>query len=201
VSALDFRFHTGALSTDLVATVGRRLAGGLERLTSTARLTEWLTGAELVPAGVAVARPQVAGRELQQARDLREAIYRLMLSRIAQGQATAQRQAATADIRAVNSWARKRPATPQLADDGSFALQKLAGEDAGTALGVIARDAIDVVTGERAAYLRACEAGDCGMLYLDLSQGRTRRWCSMKECGNRAKVAAYRARRKDGAAS
>jgi len=196
VNALDFRFHTGARSTDFVATVGRRLAGGLERLTSPARLTEWLAGA-----GVDVAGRQVSSRELQQAQDLREAIYRLLLSRIAQGQATAQQQAATADIRAVNSWARKRPATPQLADDGSFALQKLVGEDAGTALGVIARDAIDVVTGERAAYLRACEAGDCGMLYLDLSQGLTRRWCSMTECGNRAKVAAHRARRKEGAAS
>jgi predicted RNA-binding Zn ribbon-like protein len=195
MNALDFRFHTGALSTDFVATVGRRLAGGLERLTSPARLTEWLTEAELAAGEPVPADDAVTGRELQQAQDLREAIYRLMLSRIA------GRPATVTDSRVINGWARKRLPAPQLNDDGSLAPQRLIAEDAGMALGVIARDAIDVLTGERAAYLRACEAADCGMLYLDLSQGRTRRWCSMKECGNRAKVAAYRARHKEGATS
>ncbi|WP_344847615.1 CGNR zinc finger domain-containing protein [Kribbella ginsengisoli] len=198
MNALEFRFQTGSLSTDLVATVGRRLAGGLERLTSTTRLTDWLTEAELLEAGPVAAsseRRQVVGTELRQAQELREATYRLMLSRITGQPATA------ADCRVLNGWARKRRPPPQLREDGSLAPQRAATDDVAMALGVIARDAIDVLTGDRAQYLRACEAGDCGMLYLDHSQGRTRRWCSMKECGNRAKVAAHRARQREGATS
>lgn len=185
MNTTDFRFYTGALSTDFVATVGRRLAGGHERLTSAARLTEWLVHVKLVEP-----ETRVSDRELQQARDLREAIYRLMLIRIAQRPATA------ADIRVINYRARKHTPAPQLSVGEPFTLQPHDGDDSGTALGVIARDAIDVVTNTRATSLRACEAADCGMPYLDLSQGHTRRWCSMKECGNRAKVAAHRARRK-----
>ncbi|HEU4947922.1 MAG TPA: ABATE domain-containing protein [Kribbella sp.] len=184
MSALDLRFDTGTLSTDFVATVGRRLAGGCERLTSAGRLAEWLVHADLAAPDI-----PVSDVELQQARASREAIYRLMLSRIA------ERPGTPADVRVVNGWARKRTPAPQLSVDGAFALQPV-DADVGTALGVIARDAIEVVAGTRAESLRACEATDCGMLYLDLSQGRTRRWCSMKECGNRAKVAAYRSRRK-----
>lgn len=181
----DFRFYTGALSTDFVATVGRRLAGGYERLTSATRLTEWLVQAELVEPGT-----RVSDRELQQAQDLREAIYRLILIRIA------QRPSVEADVRMINDWARKRTPAPQLDVGQPFTLTRHDSDDAGMALGVIARDAIGVVTSARAASLRACEATDCGMPYLDLSQGHTRRWCSMNECGNRAKAAAYRARRK-----
>jgi predicted RNA-binding Zn ribbon-like protein len=187
VSTSDFRFYTGALSTDFVATVGRRLAGGHERLTNGARLSEWLVHAEL-----AVSHAPVSDRGLQQARDLREAIYRLVLSRIA------RRPAAVADVRAINEWARRRAPAPQLSMAESFTLQPHDEGGVETALGAIARDAVKVVTDASAANLRACEATDCGMPYLDLSQGRTRRWCSMKECGNRAKVAAFRARRREG---
>ena len=40
--------------------------------------------------------------------------------------------------------------------------------------------------------VRVCPGHDCGWLFLDAS-GR-RRWCSMRSCGNRAKVAAHAAR-------
>jgi hypothetical protein len=32
------------------------------------------------------------------------------------------------------------------------------------------------------------------VLYLDTTRSGTRRWCSMRRCGNRAKVRAHRAR-------
>ncbi|MFF1909458.1 CGNR zinc finger domain-containing protein [Kitasatospora sp. NPDC058218] len=35
---------------------------------------------------------------------------------------------------------------------------------------------------------------DCSLLFLDDSQARRRRWCSMDRCGNLAKIAGYRAR-------
>ncbi|HVI75944.1 MAG TPA: CGNR zinc finger domain-containing protein, partial [Anaeromyxobacteraceae bacterium] len=41
------------------------------------------------------------------------------------------------------------------------------------------------------ARVRVCgmsEAGECGWLFLDRTKARSRRWCSMKDCGNRAKA-------------
>jgi predicted RNA-binding Zn ribbon-like protein len=45
--------------------------------------------------------------------------------------------------------------------------------------------------------IRECPGEDCGYLFRDTSHGR-RRWCSMKSCGNRAKVQAFRDRQKTG---
>lgn len=41
--------------------------------------------------------------------------------------------------------------------------------------------------------LKVCPA--CGKAFIDQSKTRSRRWCSMSGCGNRAKVAAHRERR------
>jgi predicted RNA-binding Zn ribbon-like protein len=42
--------------------------------------------------------------------------------------------------------------------------------------------------------LRECAGAACGRLYLDTSRNRTRRWCDMGTCGNRAKAARHRRR-------
>jgi predicted RNA-binding Zn ribbon-like protein len=42
--------------------------------------------------------------------------------------------------------------------------------------------------------LKACRADDCKFAFLDTAKNRSRAWCSMQSCGNRAKVAAYRER-------
>ncbi|GAA3202873.1 CGNR zinc finger domain-containing protein [Actinocorallia longicatena] len=45
--------------------------------------------------------------------------------------------------------------------------------------------------------LRTCAADSCGRVLVDLSRNRCRRFCDSKTCGNRAHVAAYRARRRE----
>jgi predicted RNA-binding Zn ribbon-like protein len=45
-------------------------------------------------------------------------------------------------------------------------------------------------------YVKACEGSTCTLLFVDRTRGRARRWCSMAICGNRAKQAAHRHRRK-----
>jgi len=44
--------------------------------------------------------------------------------------------------------------------------------------------------------VKACEGPACTLLFADHTRGRTRRWCSMAICGNRAKQAAHRHRLK-----
>ena len=46
--------------------------------------------------------------------------------------------------------------------------------------------------------LKACAAEDCQWAFYDTSRNRSRTWCSMEVCGNRAKTRAYRARLTDG---
>ncbi len=47
-------------------------------------------------------------------------------------------------------------------------------------------------------YVKACEGSTCTLLFVERTRGRSRRWCSMAICGNRAKQAAHRDRRKTG---
>jgi predicted RNA-binding Zn ribbon-like protein len=42
--------------------------------------------------------------------------------------------------------------------------------------------------------VRHCEGNDCVMWFYDRTKGHRRRWCTSTGCGNRAKVAAFRAR-------
>ena len=61
---------------------------------------------------------------------------------------------------------------------------------AGRLLGIVARAQADG-TWER---LKACPWHTCHYAFYDHSRNRSRTWCSMAVCGNRAKAAAYRAR-------
>lgn len=44
------------------------------------------------------------------------------------------------------------------------------------------------------ALVRKCENTDCTLWFYDRTKSHRRRWCSMAVCGNRMKVAAFRAR-------
>jgi predicted RNA-binding Zn ribbon-like protein len=58
----------------------------------------------------------------------------------------------------------------------------------------------DVIRMKELGRLRICAAGDCESVLVDLSKNRSRRYCD-NGCGNRANVAAYRARRTQGASA
>jgi predicted RNA-binding Zn ribbon-like protein len=64
----------------------------------------------------------------------------------------------------------------------------------------IARSAADLLTEGPLAAIRRCEGKGCGWLFLDTSRNRTRRWCDMRICGNRAKARRHHERMKTGAA-
>jgi predicted RNA-binding Zn ribbon-like protein len=40
--------------------------------------------------------------------------------------------------------------------------------------------------------IRKCGAADCGVYFVDASKAHRRRWCSMKNCGNREKQKRWR---------
>ena len=54
---------------------------------------------------------------------------------------------------------------------------------------------VDVIRSKELARLKVCAADDCQAVLIDLSKNRSRRYCDTGNCGNRAHVAAYRARK------
>lgn len=46
--------------------------------------------------------------------------------------------------------------------------------------------------------LKQCPDHSCGWVFWDATRSRTRRWCTMRVCGNRAKTRAYTERRRSG---
>ncbi len=62
------------------------------------------------------------------------------------------------------------------------------------ALVVLAECYLKARLGENWLRVKACASADCRYAFLDTSRNRSRRWCEMAYCGNRAKNRAWRQR-------
>ncbi|MFC8127019.1 CGNR zinc finger domain-containing protein [Streptomyces sp. NPDC057302] len=63
-------------------------------------------------------------------------------------------------------------------------------------LAVLAIAWSELVTTGDAARLKRCAEHTCGWAFWDVSKNRSRRWCSMKVCGNRNKSRSYASRQR-----
>ncbi len=179
------RFDAGSLSLNLVATVARRFAEPVERLTSVEHLRDWLAGVGL---DVETAPTE---DDLIRIRSLREHLDALFRSALAGARPPAD---AVAEINSAVACG-----VPRLsATRARFALASpaTAGRALDPVMALIATDAIRILVGGERRDLRVCAADDCRMLYLAHGR-RARRWCSSARCGNRSRVAAHRARSGD----
>jgi predicted RNA-binding Zn ribbon-like protein len=100
-------------------------------------------------------------------------------------------------VASVNQLLAEEHAVPQLVrhDEWDYHLHATA-DDApiATRMAVEAAMAItDVIRAGELSRLRTCEYPGCGNVIVDLSRNRSKRYCEAG-CGNRAAVAAYRAR-------
>jgi predicted RNA-binding Zn ribbon-like protein len=183
--APSFSFHRGSLALDFAGTVGARASvQPEERLPDVAALGQWLREAGLL-APEQRARP--SADECARAVDMREAIARIGNALFAGSSPHAK------DIATINDAAvRLALGTPLLSDDLTACW--MTQQPVSFALGRIAADAIAVFSAERARLTR-CALPGCGALLLSRARNEPRRWCSMETCGNRAKVAAHRARK------
>lgn len=58
-------------------------------------------------------------------------------------------------------------------------------------LGPIVESACDLLCNRDWSRLKRCANPACGLYFYDSTRNRRRRWCSMRTCGNRMKVAAF----------
>jgi len=61
----------------------------------------------------------------------------------------------------------------------------------------VAQAVAELLTEGDLSLVRQCEGSDCVLWFYDHTKAHRRRWCSMAHCGNRMKVAAFRARQRD----
>lgn len=190
---LQFRFVAEPLALAFTATVGERWRARFERLRTPADLVRWLREAGLI----GDERHLTANEStLQAARGLREAIYAVAKAWADRREDEPPRLSALAAQQAtINDWSQRPAAGRSLRTDAdgqwSAVWTDATIEDL---LSELARQSVDLLTTPMAARIRECSADDCALLYVDTSRSAPRRWCSMKTCGSRAKVSAYRAR-------
>lgn len=98
-------------------------------------------------------------------------------------------------IRRTVTW-RCLAADPQDACRSLCCLWEFRDAPAYAALGPVAWKSAELLELGETDRLKICPAGNCGWLFIDTSKNRSRTWCSMKACGNAAKVRRFRERHK-----
>ncbi|MFF8730948.1 CGNR zinc finger domain-containing protein [Streptomyces sp. NPDC015171] len=178
-----FRQGAGRPCLDFIRTLRHRgTAEAVEELPDAEALAAWVRQCGPCPAAV----DDAAAASVRTARELREAVHRLI---------GAARAGGTPDARArtlVNEAAAHAVPVPALTASGQLAWH--ADDPVRAMLALVARDALDLVTSPALDRVRDCAGTACGAVFLDTSRPGTRRWCSMDTCGNRAKKQALRHR-------
>jgi predicted RNA-binding Zn ribbon-like protein len=166
------------LVIDFVNTAG--LEPVREDLPTPAALVAWLEARGLQPG----ARATVA--DYEEAKRVREALLDLLL---AHNEVETDVGAASA----VLDRAARRAGLGVRFADGAATVEPAASGVRGAIGRILAEVSAGMADGtwER---VKACRADDCRHAFLDTAKNRSRAWCSMQSCGNRAKVAAYRER-------
>ncbi|MGQ0840378.1 CGNR zinc finger domain-containing protein [Actinokineospora sp.] len=180
-----YSFDPGSFCLELLLTGGPGPYQRYEILHAPADLVAWLRDsrlAEIAPLG----EVRVRQAELARVKHFRDTLWRL-------ARAVAAGDTLDSDGLAVLNAAAEAPPRPRV--DPETGVRGWAGPITGThVLGAAAREAIDLVATDLAARVRECAADDCQLMFLDTSRPGTRRWCSMRRCGNRHKVGVYRGR-------
>jgi predicted RNA-binding Zn ribbon-like protein len=167
------------LLLDFVNTVDLRPYS--EALETPAALAEWLAGRDLLEPGT-----KATAADLREALELREALRTLLGAHndvpgdVAEASAVLERVSRSAKLSVC--FAR-----------GHLQLEPQSAGIRG-ALGRIVAEVATAMSEGTWARMKACRAEDCRWVFLDTAKNQTRAWCSMKSCGNREKVRAYRAR-------
>jgi predicted RNA-binding Zn ribbon-like protein len=148
-----------------------------DELADPERLAAWLRSSGLGAGDVAL--DEAAHRRVV---EFREALRGVLLAH--NGAALDPGAIATLDAAA-----RDAPVRVAFAADGTARLA--GGGVVGELLAIIARAQAEGTW----PRLKACPADGCMWAFYDRSRNRSRTWCSMSVCGNRAKARSYRARR------
>jgi predicted RNA-binding Zn ribbon-like protein len=194
----SWKFVGGRLCLDFINTVGGRAGSTVlkDKLVDYNHLLEWSRQGDIANqtesrdlARRAAAHRHEAEATLRRAVQLRETLYRIFKA------AAEGRRPRSSDLDALTQELRLARSHERLAHTGGafawtwddyIALDRV--------LWPVSLSAADLLTSGDLSRLRQCDGHECGWMFLDTSRNRSRHWCDMKDCGNRAKVSRFRQR-------
>ena len=187
-----FELNAGRLCLDFTNTVrARPLSEKVDLIRSYEDLLSWARQATILTPGETAALGETARQQTRAATDalaqalaLREGLYGIFSARAAGLPAPAS------DLHTVNKAIGKAMTRAGLSPSvaGGF---EWSWPDTPPGLDRVAwwvaRSAAELLTSPDLAAVRECAGYDCGRLFMDGTKNRSRRWCDMASCGNRAK--------------
>jgi predicted RNA-binding Zn ribbon-like protein len=172
---------------------GDRFHAPREKLNAYGDLLAFARQADLVDAGCARALadraardPDAAARALALAVEVREAIFRIFWA------LGSRKKPAPADLALLNRALAVALSHREIVSrGGSYVFGWKECDDLDRPLWSIAVAAADLLASDDRCPVRMCglsEDDECTWIFLDETKNKSRRWCSMRDCGNRAKA-------------
>src|SRR5690554_2285942 len=154
---------------------------GNDRFAAVADLESWLRTHCELDAGV-----RLAEKHRREAIEFREALRTIL---------TEGRESDAAALAVLNEVGKRADLCLSTTADGRLSLDA-PGLDMYSALGRLLAAVHAAMLDGTWARLKVCAADECRWAFYDASKNRSGTWCSMKVCGNRAKVREHRSRQR-----
>ena len=184
-----FQFVAGHLALDFVNTVAFRADPGKkeDHLQRAEDVHRWASQARLPDLAAINSGPRVGAAALRHIRAVREHLFAVFHA-IASGNPIPADTLARVGNALHDCGAKRR-----LSTDGAEVrwAWRTSARCTDYLLYPVLTAATDLLTTVSRSLVRQCEDANCGWLFLDRSNARKRRWCSMADCGNRNKARNY----------
>lgn len=189
----------GHIVLDLVNTVTGRDSRPTDWLDSYDRLLEWAAlSSAFDPATlralrqISAANPHAAKLALARLRELREAVYQILVATLRDNQAPPD---AVAQLE--KHWKRSTAAAIVSHSDGKATLSfNIESSRLDYPTHLLALSALELLQQLPLQRTRECASPRCTWIFIDQSRGGQRRWCDMATCGNQAKSRRHHQRRR-----
>ena len=137
--------------------------------------------------------PEEAARVLEQAIELREALYGIIVAKV-EGNQPEEGNLVALNSEISNMF--KRMLLTEIGDQFEWGW-RIAETDLDQMLWPILLSATELLTSPEMERIGICEGDGCGWLFYDRSRNHSRKWCDMGDCGNRAKARRYYKRKRN----
>ena len=188
----------GELALDFTNTEsGRGGAEHFDHLQTAGDFVAWAAHAKIIGARDATLARRIIKDQANLARHLvargrllRETIYRIN-SNVVAGKPPAKKLLHSLSVTHAEMLAR---ATLTPHEDSYEWAWRPAAELTAAILGPITVSALELLLDADFSRIKQCRGNHCGWLFYDSTKNKSRQWCDMSVCGNRAKAQALRAR-------